>query len=275
MINFRETPEMKKQTILLAAALLALTTSCRYQKDLVYFDGLNEANIKNETSADEKAYRIRVNDILYVRVISQNEEINRLFQAAQGTSQGGGIMYFGEEAQYYMGYSVKDDGIVDIPMLGSVPVEGLTIEEARVRIQAKSTESLNDAVILVRLANFRVTFLGEINGRGTYTFYSNQTTILEAIGKAGDLTDYGNRREVLIIRPTPEGSKTYRVNLQNPDLLASSDYFIQPNDLIYVPPLKVKGTQMFTSDFGLLLGAFTSVVSSVTFILTLIFTLKK
>jgi len=111
---------------------------------------------------------------------------------------------------------------------------------------------------MIKFASFKVTILGEINRPGMISYYNNQTTILEALGKAGDLTDYGNRNNILIIRPTENGSQTFRVDLTKKNLFASSEYFIKPNDVIYVEPMKAKGTRLFAQDYG----TFISVVSS-------------
>ena len=266
---------MRKLIWIVPALLILAFTSCRQQKELVYFEGLNDATIINVTTSEERDYRIRVNDILFVRVLSQNEDINKLFQVAQGTATASNYQIYSEDAMYYNGYTVKEDGNVNIPLLGDVPVEGVTIEEAQKLIQAKADETLIDAIVMVNLANFKVTLLGEVKAPGTYTYFKKQTTILEAVGKAGDLTDYGNRREVLIIRPTINGSESYRVNLQKADLLASERYFIQPNDIIYVPPLRAKGFRLAVQDAGTLITAVSSVLSAASLVMTLIFTLKK
>ncbi|MCX6224042.1 MAG: polysaccharide export protein, partial [Bacteroidia bacterium] len=216
------------------------------------------------------------NDILYIRVYTLDQDINMLFSAASGASQtGGSYQYFSEDAMYFSGFSVREDGNVDIPLLGLVQVKGKTIAEAKAIIEQKAREQLKDPTVLVKLANFKVTLLGEVLRPGTYTYFNNQATILEAIAKSGDLTDYGNRKEVLIIRPTVNGSKSYRINLQDKNLLTSPEYFIQPNDVIYVPPLKAKGIRMVATDYGVLISAVSSTIATLSIVITLILNLKK
>ncbi len=262
-----------KQTCSIVAILL-IAMSCRQQKELVYFTDLQEAEIQNNTLEEQKDYKIRANDILYIKMMSLDENINALFDAA---TAGGtiGTRFFTEDAMYFTGYSVSYDGFVDLPVVGNIAVLGKTIDEAKSAVRAKAAEYINDAVVLVKLANFKVTILGEVKAPGIYNYYNNQTTILEALGKAKDLTDYGNRTQVLVVRPTVDGSKSYRVNLQDKALLASPEYFIQPNDVIYVPPLKAKGTSLLAQDYGFFITAISSTLTAVSLILTIILNVKN
>jgi polysaccharide export outer membrane protein len=263
-----------KRILPLVVIILLAATSCRQQKELTYFAGLGQADINNPTAADQKIYRIRANDILYIRVLTTDQNINSLFSAATGSSQAGAYQIYQEDAMYFTGFSVNYDGNVDIPTVGLVEVRGKTIEEAKAVIEKRAQEQLKDPVVLVKLANFKVTLLGEVFRPGTYNYFNNQTTILEAIGKAGDLTDYGDRQQVLIIRPTVEGSKSYRINLQDPALLNSPEYYIQPNDVIYVQPLKAKSNRLFTQDYGPIITVVASTLTSISLIITIILNLK-
>ena len=254
---------------------IAVLTSCRQQKELIYFNGLQTADLKNATAIDLKEYKIKVSDILYIKVLTSDEKINALFSSASGSSGGMNYQYFSEEAMYFSGFSVRPDGTVDIPSIGMVPVVGKNIEEAKQLIVEKSKEQLKEPTVLVKLANFKVTLLGEVMRPGTYNYFNNQTTILEAIGKAGDLTDYGDRKQVLIIRPTVDGSCSYRINLQDPNLISAPEYYIQPNDVVYVPPLKAKGLRMIASDYGVLFSVISSTIATLSIVVTLILNLKQ
>jgi polysaccharide biosynthesis/export protein len=265
---------MKKPLIYLSLLILALS-SCRQQKELIYFTDLQEANIPNNTLQEQKSYLIRANDILYVKVMSLDEKINAQYNAAAtGGSAMTGRMY-SEDAMFFTGYSVQDNGAIDLPVFGEIQVLGLTIQDAKKAIIEKTEEFLKDVEVIVKLANFKVTLLGEVNRPGIYNYYNNQTTILEALGKAGDLSDYGNRKEVLVIRPTVEGSKSFRLNLQDKDLLSSPKYFIQPNDVIYVPPLKAKGTRLLAQDYGIFITSISSTLTAVSLIVTIILNFKN
>lgn len=265
---------MKKPLIYITILLLALS-SCRQQKELIYFTDLQEANIPNNTLQEQKTYLIRANDILYVKVMSLDDKINAQYSAAATGDARMSTTYYNEQTMFFTGYSVQENGAVDLPVFGEIQVLGLTIMGAKKAIIEKTEEYLKDVEVIVKLANFKVTLLGEVNRPGIYNYYNNQTTILEALGKAGDLSDYGNRKEVLIIRPTVEGSKSFRLNLQDKSLLSSPKYFIQPNDVIYVPPLKAKGTKLLAQDYGVLITSISSTLTAVSLIVTIILNFRK
>jgi polysaccharide biosynthesis/export protein len=265
---------MKKPLLYLSILILTLS-SCRQQKELIYFTDLQEAYIPNNTLQEQKNYLIRANDILYVKVMSLDDKINAQYNSAATGEARISARYYSEDVMFFTGYSVQDNGTVDLPVFGEVQVLGQTIQGAKKVIIEKAEEYLKDVEAIVKLANFKVTLLGEVNRPGIYNYYNNQTTILEALGKAGDLSDYGDRKQVLVIRPTVEGSKSFRLNLQDKNLLSSPKYFIQPNDVIYVPPLKAKGTRLLAQDYGIFITSISSTLTAVSLIVTIILNFKN
>ncbi|MBK7627180.1 MAG: SLBB domain-containing protein, partial [Bacteroidales bacterium] len=117
-----------------------------------------------------------------------------------------------------------------IPVIGRIKVGGFTIQEARSIIQESVDKVYNSTTVECKLLSFKFTVIGEVKGPGTYINYNNYLTVLEAIGRAGGVGDFGNRNRVLVIRPVKEGSKTYRLNLQDKSILSSEAYFLLPND---------------------------------------------
>lgn len=130
------------------------------------------------------------------------------------------------------------------------------MDEAITSIRQRADQYLKDATVIVKLISFKVSVIGEVNRPGTYNNYNNQLTVLEAISLAGDITDYGNRKEVLILRPSSGGTKTFRLDLTNKNILTSDGFFLLPNDIIYVEPIKTKSFRMNMSTISL---AFTSI----------------
>ena len=260
---------MNKSIIAVLVILLALA-SCRQQRKLTYFKGLEETEIINNTSQDVKDYRIRMHDILYIRVLSTDEDVNTVFDAVSVTG-GGNVASMGQSgAMYYTGYSVDERGMVEIPIIGDVYILGMTVAEAKEEIRNAARVYLKDATIIVKLSNMKYTFLGEVNNRGIVQNLNNQTTILEGLGLMGGLTDYGDRENVWILRPTVDGMSTHRINLNDPELLSSQYYYLKPNDVVYVPPLRAKATSMFAQDYGVLISILTSTVATVSVVLSLI-----
>src|SRR5690606_27826753 len=122
---------------------------------------------------------------------------------------------------------------------------------------------LNKATIIVKLISFKITVVGEVQKPGHYFIYNEQATVLEGLGMAGDLTDFGNRENITLIRKTANGSGTVLIDLKDPALLASEFYYLHPNDIIYVQPMKAKSTRSNVSTLGILsvlFGAISSVV---------------
>jgi polysaccharide export outer membrane protein len=139
---------------------------------------------------------------------------------------------------FIYGYNVSDSGFVEIPVVGKVDVMGKTLEEARMEIARQTAIYVKDATVTLKLISFKYSVMGEVKSPGVYQNYNNQLTVLEAISNAGDITAYGNRRKILVIRPGSEGTKTYRLDLTKTDILRSEGFFLLPNDIVYVEPVK-------------------------------------
>jgi len=167
---------------------------------------------------------------------------------------------------YIFGYTVSDSGTITIPILGEIYVYGSTVEEVKQKIKLRATEFLKDAVINIRLLSYKFTVIGEVNRPGTYTNFNNQLTVLDAIGMAGDITNYGNRKSILVVRPTKEGTRTFRINVQDKNLLQSQGYFLLPNDIVIVDPIKSKPFQLNIPTISLLFSSISTLILILSFI---------
>lgn len=248
-------------TSVIAVLLMGLsTTSCIPQKDLTYLQVTEGAKADSIYSVQRQKYVIQENDILNVTVRSFNEEASIAFNNSRTVNlQNAGDGYF-----YLTGYSVDSEGMIEIPVVGRVMVEGLTVEEAKVRINEKlSLYFQEDAIFTnVQLSGIRFSVLGEVNRPGKYTIYQNQANIFEALAMASDATVYGMRREVQIIRQYPEGVRVITLDLTDASVLSNPDFMIQPNDVINVKPLKQISWGIGKTGFSTFVQAL-SVVSSV------------
>ncbi len=190
-------------------------------------------------SYDKPEYQLQINDILDVKISSFNPEINALFnasatgtmQVAQATAQTGGDLF------YITGYSVAQDGKIDIPFVGKVSVLGLTLNEARSAVDDAVSELFTNYHLKVKLGGVRFSALGEFNRPGKHVVMQNQVTIFEAIALGGDLSPVANRKEIRLIRQHPNGTKIHSINLLDESVISSPHYFIQPNDVLYAEPL--------------------------------------
>ena len=208
---------------------IVLLTSCASRKDVVYFQdtGNFETLVNNNTFVS----KFKVDDLVSIYVSSLNPEASgpfNLFRGVPGSS--------GQPDQ--VDYLVDQAGEIDFPVIGKLKIEGLSPEELRVLLRERLSDYLKDPIINIRLQNFTVTILGEVNTPGTFPAGGEQVTILEALGFAGDLTNRGIRENVLVIRDF-NGTKVYtRIDLTSKNMVKSPVYYLTQNDVVYVEPNK-------------------------------------
>jgi polysaccharide export outer membrane protein len=232
----------------------------------MYLSNLDTTSMQQYFLMQRPDYRIQYQDILYVNITTLNNEMNEILNL--GMQRFSATTFRDESNIYIFGYTVSDSGTITLPILGDIFVSGLTVNEVKQSIQKRAKEYLKDAVVNVKLLSFKFTVIGEVNRPGTYTNFNNQLTVLEAIGMAGNITDYGNRQNVLIVRPTKDGTHTYRINLQDKSLLQSQGYFLLPNDIVIVEPIKSKPFRLNVPNISIALSSISTLILVLSFILT-------
>jgi len=220
-------------------------SSCLSYKQIVNFqDGANLKDGVKEKVENYQQVRLQPDDVLMINVFSFNTlEASRfnaipLQQQAQMMQQPGG----GASVIEPIGYRVDKQGNIDMPVLGKVQVQNLTIDELHdlVLKKVEATGYLKDVSVQVRFLTFRITILGEVNSPGTFTIANPKITLLEALGMARDINLFSNRDNILVIREQ-NGERQYgRVNLKSKNIFQSPFYYLQPNDIIYVEPHPTK-----------------------------------
>ena len=210
--------------IFLGAILLS---SCASRKDVVYFQ--DTGNFETQVNQNTFISKFKVDDLIGIYVSSLNPEASAPFNLFRGARAMGG-------QQEQVDYLVDQAGEIDFPVIGKLKVLGKSPDELRILLRDRLSEYLKDPIINIRLRNFTVTILGEVNAPGTYPVNGEQITILEALGMAGDLTIRGVRENVLIIRDF-DGTKVYnRIDLTSKSMAKSSVYYLTQNDVVYVEP---------------------------------------
>ncbi|PLX01534.1 MAG: hypothetical protein C0595_14315, partial [Marinilabiliales bacterium] len=195
---------------------------------------------KNDRKID---YRIQPGDNLYVRVVSLDEQTTILLNPL-----GAGNTQVNSDASVYLNsYTVNESGYLDFPLTGEIFVKNMNTEEIKETLSKELREYLKEFVVIVKLVNFNITLLGEVNRPGQYKIYQNSINIFEAVSMASDLTDFANRNTVAIIRQTKTGSEVTYVDMTKRDILLSDYYYLKPNDIVYVTP--VKGKQFTFAEF--------------------------
>lgn len=203
--------------------------SCASRKEVVYFQ--NAKKFETVVKTDTFEPKLKVDDILSIYVSASDPESVRPFNLIKGISNTGNP----EELDYL----IDKEGNIDYPVLGKVELAGLTTDDAKQKLRnLLQKDYLKDPIVNMRIKNFRVTILGEVNRPGTYTINSERITIFEGLGLAGDLKIKGKRDNVLVIRDF-NGTKTYtRVDLTSKALIDSPVYYLTQNDVVYVEPNK-------------------------------------
>lgn len=178
-------------------------------------------------------YRIQTGDHLYVRVYSVDPKTSKFFQAD--------FPYLMNQTYQYLNtYVVDEFGYISVSFIQKLYVKGLTVQEVQQAVQTQLNEYFKDATAYVKLVNFQVGVLGEVNSPGNFTIEQDQINIFQAIGLAGGVTDFGNFKEVKLIRQTQSGSEVYLLDLTDNKVFTSSYYYLMPNDVVYIEPRGAK-----------------------------------
>lgn len=234
---------MYRTVPLTAAVVLLLLSGCVRHDALISFNDAETGPPAQEEILNQMDLRIQHEDLLKIDVSSFNVEAAAPFNKQDMLSQGGNMQMFGQNSgnlELFVGYFVDEDGFIDLPVIGSVKVGGLTISEARAKIENMIKPYLKDAVVNMRFLNFKVTVAGEVNLPGMVRLTNKRTTVLEAIGLAGDLTPYANRQNILVVREE-NGKRSYkRLNLMDFEVFHSPYFYVQQNDFIYVEPIQAR-----------------------------------
>ena len=212
-------------------------------------------------------YRIQPRDILYITVKAMTPEGLIVDFLSTARNQGTSYISQSESGGYLYGYDVSPEGNIVLPAVGTVKVGGLTLEETRKLLQASADKVFKNSTVECKLLSFKFTVIGEVRSPGTYINYNNYLTVLEAIGRAGGLSDYGCRDRILVVRPVDGGTKTYRLNLQDKQILSSEAYFLLPNDVVIIEPESKKIFNLNLPTFSFIV---TTTLSAITTTLLLI-----
>ncbi|RPD44964.1 polysaccharide export protein [Hymenobacter sediminis] len=237
--------------------ILLVMSGCISQKTLPYLQGTNYST-KTPVLAENnrQPYRIQPGDVLSIRVQSVQPQLNDIFNTYDSKA-----VFSGDPGNLYLtGYSVDEFGNINLPTVGRLKMQGLTVDEAQALTQQQVTKFVRDANVLVKLISFKITVLGEVRNPGRYFVYNAQCTVLEGLGLAGDLTEFGNRQNVKLIRQTAKGSEVVLLNLADPNLLRSPYFFLLPNDALYVEPMKARTDRGNANNLALVFAGISAVV---------------
>jgi polysaccharide biosynthesis/export protein len=262
------------------AAMFLLASSCVSNRQITYLQYEDELTKMSTTVTDsvmrvyetgELHYTLQPNDILSIRISTTTpEEYNPFAEAdpmmSSGGSRGniGSMGGSGGVGQY--GYKIDPWGYLNLPVIGQLKARGLTIEQLEDTIDSLAAEQLEDPIAKVNLLNFKYSVLGEVGGDGVYTSSENNLTMMQAIASAGGPDEFGDISKVKVIRKIGNESYVFYVNLLEEKFITSEFYYVFPNDMIIVPPLK---SRIYFNYISPNISIITSVISFATSMLAI------
>lgn len=259
---------IKNSSTLLLILSLATLFSCRSSKDLIFLKDVANNEINRGLPAE---YILKTGDILYVSIKSMNPEVNLLYnpESNMEISQGSSAYtkFTTPSGAYLYGFEVDQEENIKLPMLGKINVSGIPLSQIESVVQKKADEFLKDAIVKVKLLNFKITVSGEVRNPGDYYNYNNSITILEALALANGNTDFATIKSVMVLRPVPEGRKTYMLDLSSKNVYLSDAFYLQPNDFVIVQPDKYKNFQLNSQAYSLVLSSLSVLIAVLGFVI--------
>lgn len=243
--------------IFLFLSIIFLLGSCATKKQIHYFQDAEDLNQSDINIQFEPI--IEANDILHISISSIDNDVVKPFQRMTDVENN-----MNSNNPGLQGYLVNSSGMIRFPVLGDVKVIGKTRAEIEKDLKARLSEYVTDVVVDVRIMNFKVTVLGEVNNPGVYSVKDERVTLPEAIGLAGDFTQDGNRNEIVVIREEDGKRKVEKIDFTQTNFFNSPFYFLKQNDVVYIEP-SLKGVKKsgFLPDIPALLSLVTVVLSTV------------
>lgn len=256
--------------LLVLASMAVFIFSCRSSKELIYLTDVNNNEVISGLPVNETEHIIKTGDILYVSIKSINPEVNQIFNPESNMEANSGYgyqKYTTPGGAYLYGYEVDADGYIKLPNLGKIKVGGVSQSKVGAVVQKKADEFLNDAIVNVKLLNYKITVVGEVRNPGVYYNYNNTITVLEAIAMANGNTDFASIKNVTIIRPYPEGNKAFQLDMSSKNIYKSEAFYLQPNDYVMVRPDKYKNFQLNSQAYSLFFSSLSMLLAVLGFVL--------
>ncbi len=256
---------IKKYQFVVFIFLILTLSSC--SKKILYMSDLNVNKTKTLVT-HYVPYKLQPYDYLYISIKTSNKKLNQLFTSViQSSNIRNGLNNQNSNLYYLSGYMVNDSGYIYLPIIGHFYVKGKTIEQVQQMIQNKVNTLVSDAIVKVRLLNFNVYFIGEVNKK--LTFFENKVNILQAISYINGLPYSANKQKIYILRRQDSVYHVYTINLTTKNMFENKNFFLQPNDIVYIPPRPMQIIKQNYKDISLFVSLATTLISFVTLILTL------
>ncbi|MDB4835480.1 polysaccharide biosynthesis/export family protein [Cyclobacteriaceae bacterium] len=232
--------------------VVCLLSSCVTQKKMTLLQGQggNVSDTLQQRLITQ--YEIQSGDILDIKVSSLDPSSVQVFNKAVGISLNAAV---NEASLYINGYMVDHFGAINIPLIGDLAVEGITMDSLNHLLDAKLSNYFKFYTVEAKLVNYRISILGEVKRPGTQTVYNSDVNVLQALSNAGGISDHGNRRKVKIIRKAFGKNESSVIDLTDENVINSEYFYLMPNDVVYIAPHKSKPISLNVPLFALLISA--------------------
>ncbi|MBE9510632.1 MAG: polysaccharide export protein [Bacteroidetes bacterium] len=237
--------------------IIFFAASCVPKKYLSYFSDINELEKPVYNPRTQKL--IMPFDKLYIRVLSIDPQTSLIFNVSEEIRYGAG------NNNAIIGYLVDEAGNINFPFVGKINVDSLTTTQASEKIQKALSDYVSNTSIIVKYVNNQITVIGEVQRQGVFSFTKDKLTIYEAIGLGGGLTPYGDRKNIILIRNENDKIMQNRLNLSNSKISSKNYYYVLPNDVIIVEPLKAISSSYSNITYTTILGSITTLIAILLF----------
>jgi len=254
---------MSRYLIIYTVLISLIFSNCTSKKNIVYLENRSENNDAIQYNKNSIENKLQPGDVIYVRILSVNKEINDLFNLDNSASR---TNITSETSINLQGFSINPDGYIRLPIIDTIKVVGLTVFEAEDVIQKSVNAYFKNATVIVKLLNAKISVLGEVNRPGSFIVYRNELSIFEAIALAGDVNQYADKKRVLVIRTSGEKNETYRVDLTDENIMNSKTFYLLPDDIVIVEPLNLKSFRLNTPTISLAFSAISTLILTLNFI---------
>lgn len=257
---------MKSFRIIIAVAVSAIIASCSSYKDIVYFQNIDDVELKPLTTEFEAV--IKKDDRLTIIVSGPDKTVTAPYNLTLAEMSANGSINSNPETST-LTYLVDSEGYITFPIIGKIHVEGMTRNQLVDYLTAEIGKDVKDPIVYVSFRNYKVTVLGEVRSPGTFTIESEKINILQALGRAGDLSITAQRDGILLIREEDGVQTHHTIDLKDSHLLDSPYFYLQQNDVVVVPPspTRVATATAPTNIWSVALSSVTTLVALLSLIL--------
>ncbi len=252
-IKLIDLKNIRTAIFLLVMLSLALQQACVPSKNLLYPQAAVDGPDKDDFANIMTSRTIQPNDELYIKVFSTDEQTARILSRESDNRN-----FFDLNL---LSYRVEEDGTIDFPFVGKIYLKGLSLDEARSRIVKELKPYLSNTSVLLKFVNNKVTVLGEVNKPGDYDYYNEKITIFRALGLGGGIAEYGDKSNVILIREEDNGVSYHYLDLTKKEIVRSDYFYLEPNDVLIVNPIKSKFWSMTSFNWGTLLTSISTLLA--------------